>query len=162
MGPMTFRIFLAIVFSVSSSCILFKETNEDKIIVISEELKNEFKSNEKTAIKKYKNKRLQVIGEISEIATPEHSRHRKDESSGISLYEEHCYFIFYFDYNVKRQHSQKKGDKVIIQGYFKDFSRRMITEYDYEKKADGEKYWEEFDTSFFVFKKSEIIGGTQE
>jgi len=127
--------------------------NEKEVIMVSEELIN----NKDFTLKKYKNKIFQIKGEIFEIARPDHSGHRKGESSGITLREKNSSFIFFFDFDVTKLDSLKTGDIVTLQGTLWDFNKRVITEYDYERKKASEKYWEEVERSFFIFKKSSII-----
>ena len=127
--------------------------NEKEVIMVSEELIN----NKDFTLKKYKNKIFQIKGEIFEIARSDHSGHRKGESSGITLREKNSSFIFFFDFDVTKLDSLKTGDIVTLQGTLWDFNKRVITEYDYERKKASEKYWEEVERSFFIFKKSSII-----
>ncbi len=147
--------------------------NADTIVVISEEIIQEFRDNEKDAIKKYKHKIFQISGENFEVSTPEGPDtffHRNAAASGIGFKEGGGSFSFNFDYDVLVQYPQlkefhrvpihmqtKDGVRVTVQGSFEDFSKRMITVYDNEKKKAGEKYWEEVEWCFFSFKKSKVV-----
>jgi hypothetical protein len=69
-----------------------------------------------------------------------------------------CSFIFKFDYNIRKHYPIEKGDEIIIRGTFKEYSKRFIPVFDYEKKKTGEKYWEDVEWRWFKFKKPEILG----
>ena len=144
---------------ISFSCVSNISESETHVLVINEEMLLEFQSCKiEILINKYRNRILQLDGEILKISTPESARqYEKSKTSAITLAIGNCNFVYFFDYNVIKQHSLYLGDKVIIQGSLYDFGRRIITEYDYEKKAKNEKYWEEVEKNFIFLRHSKLI-----
>jgi hypothetical protein len=141
-------------------------------IIVTEEVINEFLENEKVAIKKYKNKRLQVHAEISTISLPENWRQKKYAESIISLMEKDISFSFRFDYNVTSRYNLKGKssyetmeeslnnnipEMITIEGTLEYYNKRIITIYNHERTNPEERYWKEVELSFFSFDKSEII-----
>ncbi|MCL2237762.1 MAG: hypothetical protein FWC05_05815 [Treponema sp.] len=144
-----FVLFCCIV--IFSNC--NRQTEDNIVLTITEEILEEFIENDKAALKKYKNKTLQTSDEIFEIAVPRHRGANKNESS-ISLRRNQFSFIFNFNQDVTKNYLLNNNDEIIIQGILTNCKKRSIVEKNYQNNVDS---WIETDRCFLEFRQSEII-----
>ena len=152
---MLFFIFIVLIIMAYVSCLsdsnkhTFVEDGE--IIIISEEIINEFKDDEKVAFEKYKYKKFQMSGEIYTIYKSIERGY--DLPVFIWLFDNDCFFDFKVDFKVNNKYPPlkpllKRGDKIIIQGFLTKIS----------KETENFKKMDRKTETYCFFEQSKFIG----
>jgi len=150
-------LFLVLIFSCASTVSNSNDFYESDIIIATEKIFNEFKDNEESAMKRYKNKQFQANGDVLTVLVNAKIQSKKFPlPATVTLEFDNYRFDFGFDYDVQGQYSIKQGDRLIIQGILKNYFKIMDS---IGRISDsGEKFWERVEVSCFQFDSSKIIG----